>query len=391
MILYTTKSCINCGEIKIKLDEANISYEINEDIEEMKSLGIKIVPVLKTSNGLLDYDGIINLINSNPRKLMADAKFYEGYSRYIDEEKRYETWEESVSRVMNMHRKFYKEKLTPELEGLLSEAQKGYSNKLFLGAQRGLQFGGDQLLTHHARLYNCSASYCDRPDFFGEMFYLLLCGAGVGFSVQKNHINKLPTIKKRTNRTTTYIVPDSIEGWASSVDILLSCYFEDSAKHPEYKGKKVHFDLTKVRPKGSFISGGFKAPGGQPLREALDKIENLIEQEIINGETKLRSIVAYDICMFIADAVISGGVRRSATICMFSKDDEDMIKAKTGNWWETNPQRGRSNNSVTLLRDDTTFEEFENIMESVKDYGEPAFIWTDSEEFVYNPCVNIIA
>lgn len=243
----------------------------------------------------------------NGRKLMSDAKFYESYSRYDDVKNRYESWEESVSRVMNMHRFRYKSELTDELSNLINETEDMYKNKMFLGAQRGLQFGGEQLLKHNPRLYNCSASYCDRPDFFGGLFYLLLCGAGVGFSVQKQHIVKLPAISNRSNRATTYVVPDSIEGWASCVDILLSSYFDTNQTNPEYKGKKIHFDISKIRPKGAYISGGFKAPSGEPLRKCLDQIEYLIEQELKNGETKLRSIIAYDICMYISDAVISGG------------------------------------------------------------------------------------
>jgi ribonucleoside-diphosphate reductase alpha chain len=393
VILYTTENCPKCKDIKKKFDAIGIQYIINQDKQKMKELGIKFVPVASLDGKLFNYDEIINNLHLfqeiNGRKLMSDAKFYEAYSRYSDKEERYETWNESVNRVMTMHRNFYKNKMTDELSNLLNEVEEAYKNKLFLGAQRALQFGGKQLLAHHSRLYNCSASYCNRPDFFGGLFYLLLSGCGVGFSVQKHHIAQLPNIKKRTKSAKTYIVPDSIEGWANTIDILLSSYFEGGGVYPEYEGRKVYFDLTNIRPKGSFISGGFKAPGSEPLRKALDKVENLIENELKNGSTKLRPIVAYDICMHIADAVISGGVRRSATICLFSKDDGEMIKAKTGDWFVNNPQRGRSNNSVALLRSQTTFEEFNNIMNSVKEFGEPGFIWLDNLEFLFNPCVEV--
>lgn len=323
------------------------------------------------------------------RKLMADAKFFEAYARYRDENNRYETWEEAVERVMDMHKGFYADKMTDELKSLMNQVEDAYKQKLFLGAQRALQFGGEQLLRHHARLYNCASTYCDRPEVFGETMYMLLCGAGVGFSVQKQHIAKLPEIAKRSSELKTFTVPDSIEGWAESVDVLLSSFFVGGGKFPEYEGMQVHFDLSNIRPKGSFINGGFKAPGFQPLRLMLDKIESIINNELSKGETKLRTIVAYDIMMFLADAVISGGVRRSATICMFSKDDIDMITAKTGDWFTSNPQRGRSNNSVMLLRDEVTFEEFQTIMESVKEVGEPAFIFVDNLEFTLNPCVEV--
>lgn len=322
---------------------------------------------------------------------MADAKFYEAYSRYIDTLERYETWDESVERVMDMHIGYITNNLKiPEssleiLRPLLSDVQEDYVNKLILGAQRALQFGGEQLLTHQARLYNCAASYCDRPEFFGESFYLMLCGTGVGFSVQKHHIAKLPSIAKRTKAPKEFVVPDSIEGWATALDVLLSSFFVGGGKHPEYEGRKILFNFDKIRPKGSFISGGFKAPGSEALRSALVYIEELIKLEITNGATRLHPIVAYDIIMFTADAVISGGVRRSACVCIFSKDDTDMLKAKTGDWFVTQAQRGRSNNSALLLRSEVTLEELQEIMKSVKEVGEPGFILADSLEALFNP------
>lgn len=245
--------------------------------------------------------------NINPKLLMSQAKFYEGYSRYLEDKDRYETWNEAVERVMNMHKDKYKDVMSEELKLLIDEVEEGYKEKLFLGAQRALQFGGEQLRSHEFRLYNCTASHCDRPDFFGGMTYLLLCGAGVGFSVQKQHISKLPKIKKRSNRAKTYAIEDSIEGWAEAIDVLMSTYFEKNQVHPEYFGKKIHFDYSKIREKGAYISGGFKAPGAEPLRKAINLIEDLLEKEVNNGIENLRSIVAYDIAMHIADAVISGG------------------------------------------------------------------------------------
>ncbi len=323
----------------------------------------------------------------NKRALMGETKFLEAYSRYSPELGRHEKWEESVERVMDMHKAYYKDKINNELLTLMDEVQDAYSKKLFLGAQRALQFGGPQLLQKHAKMYNCSATYCDRPKMFAESMYLLLCGCGVGFSVQKHHVAKLPTIHKRTSGTKEFTIPDSIEGWSQAIDILIASFMEHP-EYPEYFGNKIYFDLSEIRPKGSLISGGFKAPGPEPLRLCLWKIENLLRDELENTKT-VRPIVAYDILMYIADAVISGGVRRSATIALFSKDDEEMVKAKTGNWYETNPQRGRSNNSAVLLRDEVTKEEFADIIESVKEFGEPGFIFTADTEHLYNPCVEI--
>ncbi len=327
--------------------------------------------------------------NIDGKLMMAESKFYMGYSRWDDSLGKFETWEDAVDRVIGMHKQKYNQKLTPELLELMDKAKESYKNKKVLGAQRALQFGGEQLFKHEARNYNCSVSYCDRPKFFNEAMYMLLCGSGVGFSVQKQHIEKLPKIHKRYDKKVkVFQVPDSIEGWADAFAVLLSSYFVDGGVFPEYKGCQVHFDFSKIRPKGSLISGGFKAPGPDGLRQALIKCEELLEKEVKNTDT-IRPIVAYDFVMHMSDAVLSGGVRRSATICMFSKDDTEMLTAKTGDWFVTNPQRGRSNNSVMLKRDEVTREEFSEIMKSVKQVGEPGFIFTDNLEFLFNPCVEI--
>lgn len=323
------------------------------------------------------------------RELLSKAKFYEGYSRYLEDEGRYETWEEAVGRVMDMHRSFYSDKMSLELEEKIDRAEQLYKDSRVLGAQRALQFGGDQLLKHQMRLYNCTSLYIDRVASFGESMYMLLCGAGVGFSVQKHHVEELPSVAPRTKPAKTFTVPDNIEGWADAFSVLLSSYFTEGQTFSEYAGKRVHFDLNEIRPRGSYISGGFRAPGSEPLRQALDKVEYLLEQIVREGETKLRPIHVYDVIMYMADAVLAGGVRRSATICMFSIDDQEMIEAKTRKNFDilndVNTQRARSNNSAICVRGETTKEQFDNLMQSVKELGEPGFIWTDSKEFTFNP------
>lgn len=334
----------------------------------------------------------MSIINESGKTMMAESKFYMGYSRWNDAKGGYETWDEAVERVMNMHRQKYAHVMTPELEEYIAFAEQAYKDKVVLGAQRALQFGGEQLFSHEARMYNCSVSYCDRAAFFQEAMYLLLCGCGVGFSVQSHHVNKLPRIHKRFDRKVkVFQVPDSIEGWADAFGVLLSSYFVDGGTFPEYKGCQVHFDFSKIRPRGAMISGGFKAPGPDGLRASLVKCEELLER-LVNGdtpETALPTIAAYDFVMHMSDAVLSGGVRRSATICVFDKDDQSMLKAKTGDWFIDNPQRGRSNNSAMLIRDQLTREEWAMIMKSVKDFGEPGFIFSDSTEYLFNPCVEI--
>lgn len=334
----------------------------------------------------------LNEIGSIGKGMLSQSKFYMGYSRWDDSKNRYETWEESVKRVMDMHREKYKDVLTPGLEELIQYAQDAYEEKLILGAQRALQFGGEQLFKHEARMYNCTVSHVDRPRFFQEAMYMLLCGCGVGFSVQTQHINKLPDLKKRSlKKSKVFTIPDTIEGWADSFGVLLASYFDHDGEFKEYRGVQVHFDYSKIRPKGAMISGGFKAPGPDGLRQSLQKCEALIEGLFTDDANFVRmpSIVAYDFVMHMSDAVLSGGVRRSATICMFSKDDREMLNAKTGDWFITNPQRGRSNNSVMLKRDEVTRGEWHEIMKSVRQVGEPGFIFTDNLEFCYNPCVEI--
>jgi ribonucleoside-diphosphate reductase alpha chain len=325
------------------------------------------------------------------KDMLSESKFFMGYARFLETLNRYETWPEAVKRVMDMHREKYAHCMTPELEEMIQFAQDYYADQYVLGAQRALQFGGPQIFQHEARLYNCSSSHVDRMAFFQEAMYLLLCGCGVGFSVQKHHIAKLPDVALRTDDAKTFAVTDDIEGWSNAFGVLISSFTADSsqAPFPEYAGKHVSFDFSKIRPKGAYISGGFKAPGPDGLRASLSQCEDLLQKHLETGN-RLSPIVAYDFVMHMADAVLSGGVRRSATICLFSKDDKEMMNAKTGDWFVTNPQRGRSNNSVVLVRRETTYDEWQSIKASVKDFGEPGFIWTDSTEFAYNP-LNVAA
>ena len=238
---------------------------------------------------------------------------------------------------------------------------------------------------------NCTATYVDRVRSFQEIMYLLLCGCGVGFSVQYKHISKLPNITKRTKGTKTFVVPDNIEGWSDAFGILISSYIEEGKEtpFPEYQGYEIRFDLSLIRPEGAMISGGFKAPGPEGLRKSLLKAEELIERNLNQGVNTMKPIMAYDFIMFMADAVLSGGVRRSATICLFSPEDDEMMNAKVGNWYYENAQRARSNNSAVINRNTTTKEQFNKIFTSIKDFGEPGFYFVDDEDQVTNPCVEI--
>ena len=324
-------------------------------------------------------------------KSLMNYSFVSKYARWIPEKKRRETWRESVDRVMHMMYEQY-----PDVNGDIAWAYDMMHKKRVLGSQRALQFGGKPIFKHHARMYNCIASYIDRLRFFQECMYLLLCGCGTGFSVQKHHVAKLPTLVKAKKGTKKFVIPDTIEGWSDALGVLVSSFFEQDELFPEYVGKTVIFDYSGIRAAGAYLSSsGGKAPGPEPLKKALSNIKKVLDKAIKNAEfassdiRKLTPIEAYDIVMHAADAVISGGVRRSATICLFSPDDQDMAQAKTGNWFHDNPQRGRSNNSALLLRDSTTKEQFTTLMESVREFGEPGFVWSDSTELVVNPCVEI--
>jgi len=321
-------------------------------------------------------------------KALQDYTFTGKYARYIPEKKRRETYKESVDRVRGMMHKQYAEK-GEDVHKMIDWAYDMMLKKKGLGSQRALQFGGDPIFKHNARMFNCTVSFADRVRFFQECMYMLLCGCGVGFSVQTKHINKLPNLLSSKSGKVKYTIPDDIEGWSDSIGILISSYFEGESEFPDYQGKNIEFVFDKIRAKGTRISGGGKAPGPEPLKKAIEKIKDILDKAILRGEGRLKSIEVYDIVMHFADAVISGGVRRSATICLFSPEDKEMATAKTGNWFTDNPQRGRSNNSALLIRDKTTPEQFAELMKSVKEFGEPGFVWADDEDFIVNPCVEI--
>ena len=318
--------------------------------------------------------------------------FVSKYARWIESENRRETWKEAVDRVKSMmHTQYVDKDVTDDINWAYDLMLK----KKVLGSQRALQFGGAPILKRHAKIYNCTSSYCDRLRFFQECFWLLLCGSGTGFSVQKHHISKLPNLsleKKDKRKGVKYKIEDSIEGWADALGVLLSSFFVRSseAKFKQYKDRYIVFDYSNIREKGAVLSSGVgKAPGFEPLHKGLEKIRELLEACVEKKQKKLRPIDAYDIIMHSSDAVLSGGVRRSASLALFSPDDEEMAKAKTGNWYVNNPQRARSNNSALLLKDETTYEQFAELMNSVKQFGEPGFIWSDSTEMTFNPCVEV--
>jgi len=317
--------------------------------------------------------------------------FVAKYARWIEDKQRRETWKEAVERVKGMMlTKYASFGINEDIEWAYDMMYK----KKVLGSQRALQFGGEPILKRHAKIYNCTSSYCDRLRFFQECFWLLLCGSGTGFSVQQHHVAKLPKLRHdpKKGRGEKHVIDDSIEGWADALGVLITSYFQTPSDpaFKKYLNTNVVFDYSQIRQKGEALSSGVgKAPGYEPLANGLEKIRALLDRCINNGQEKLRPIDAYDIVMHSSDAVLSGGVRRSASLALFSPEDNEMAKAKTGNWFVDNPQRARSNNSALLIKDETSYEEFSALMESVKEFGEPGFIWSESKDMIFNPCVTI--
>ena len=318
------------------------------------------------------------MIEKDSRPVVGEYVFLSKYSQTHDGKK--ETWQDAVNRVMDMHLKRYSGRLKPEDEAefskMFAHAYSLYSEQRVLGAQRALQYGGELMLEKHARFYNCSSTYVDRVRVFEEIMYLLLCGAGTGYSVQHVHTDRLPVPKGFDNskQAEKFVIPDTIEGWAEAVGKMMTAYY--------YGGADIEFDYSAIRPKGAYIRGGFKASGPEPLRQAIEKCHHIITR--IKGR-KLRPFELHYLICICANSVVTGGVRRSAMISIFDADDAEMAACKTGNWIATMPELCRSNNSAAILPD-TPKEVFDSIYENTKLYGEPGFVFIDSPWFVFNPC-----
>ena len=319
-------------------------------------------------------------MTNTSKDILSDITVHMKYAKYIPELNRRETWEELVTRNMNMHIKKY-----PKLEDEIRTNYKMVYAKKVLPSMRSLQFGGKPIEISPNRLYNCSFLPIDHIDSFSETMFLLLSGCGVGYSVQKHNIKQLPDITKpHLKRSRRFVIGDSIEGWADAVKVLVKSYMGDK------RSSKIEFDYSDIRPKGArLVTSGGKAPGPQPLKECLTKVQGILDA--CEEGNKLTSIQAHDIVCHIADAVLAGGIRRAALISLFSADDEEMIACKSGNWWETNPQRGRANNSAVLMRHKITEEFFFDLWKRVElsGSGEPGIYLNNDKAWGTNPCCEI--
>lgn len=347
-------------------------------------------------------------LNHYPQNGLADYIALAKYARFRPELGRRELFPEAARRVQAMHRQFFSDRLDRVLPapaadspvdpadrnrlvaalsggslGLaLDRAFAGVVARTVLPSMRSLQFGGDAILRNHARLFNCSFSPVDRLEFFREYLFLLLSGTGCGFSVQRHHANRLAPLPVRGDemelKVVHHAVTDTIEGWADALHLLMRSYWERF---------KIEFNYSALRPRGSPLrTSGGKAPGHLPLKQALLDIEAVLAGA---SGRRLRPVELYDICMFAARSVLSGGIRRSATICLFSPDDQEMMDAKTGDWFAKNPQRSASNNSAVVPRateDDTLFRK---LFAAQREFGEPGFYFADDPEYGCNPCCEI--
>ena len=313
------------------------------------------------------------------REILSEITIFNKYARFIPEKNRRESWNEIVTRNMEMHIEKF-----PSLQDDIRDAYRYVYDKKVLPSMRSLQFAGKAAKINPARLYNCSFMIVDDLRVFQEAMYLLLSGCGVGFSVQKHHVYKLPDIRKpNPNRRRRYVVSDSIVGWSDAIKVLIKSYFGISSS-------SIDFDYRDIRPKGSLlVTSGGRAPGAKPLRECLTKIQGLLESK--SDGDKLSTLEAHTIMCYIADAVLSGGIRRAALISLFSIDDTEMLSCKSGNWWELHPERGRSNNTAVVVRSKVGHDDFIKLWEYIKasGSGEPGIMWTNNPEIGANPCFEI--
>lgn len=310
--------------------------------------------------------------------ILSDITVYMKYAKYIPELQRRETWYELVTRNKEMHQKKY-----PHIKDEIEAAYKLVYDKKVLPSMRSLQFGGKPIEISPNRIYNCAYLPIDDWRAFSETMFLLLGGTGVGYSVQKHHVDQLPEIRKpKANRTKRFLIGDSIEGWADAIKTLMRAYFEGLST-PE-------FDFSDIRAKGALlVTSGGKAPGPQPLKDCIHNIKKILDAK--EDGSKLTPLEVHDIVCFIADAVLTGGIRRAALISLFSLDDDEMLTCKFGAWWELNPQRGRANNSAVILRHKITEEKFFELWKKIEESGsgEPGVYFSNDKDWGTNPCCEI--
>lgn len=255
------------------------------------------------------------------------------YARWLENEKRRETWEETVKRYFD----FISTKISLDNKEVINELYEAVYNLDILPSMRTLMTAGPAAERDNTCTYNCSYLPIDDIKSFDEAMFILLCGTGVGFSVERQYISKLPEIPDRLfNSETIIVVKDSKEGWAKALRQLISLL---------YSGEIPQWDVSRIRPAGARLKTfGGRASGPGPLEELFRFVINKFKGA---SGRRLNSIEAHDILCKIGEVVVVGGVRRSAMISLSNLSDDRMRKAKMGNWWENNPQRALANNSIS--------------------------------------------
>lgn len=316
--------------------------------------------------------------NNKDKQALSDITVFNKYAKFVKAKNRRENWKEIVYRNYTMHQRKY-----PILADEIEQVYKSFViTKKVLPSMRSLQFGGRPIELNEARIFNCAYAPVESPRFFSELMFLLLGGTGMGYSVQDRHIKKLPKVKNpESDGEYKFQIQDSIIGWADAVKVVSKAFLE--------AGTLPVFDYRDIREKGEeLITTGGKAPGPEPLRICIEKMTTIFREAV---GRRLKSIEAHDICCVIADAVLAGGIRRAAMICLFDRFDEEMLQAKSGEWWKTHPHRGRANNSAVLPRNEVTASEFVVLMKKVQNSGcgEPGIYWSNNKDWGTNPCAEI--
>lgn len=316
-------------------------------------------------------------------KLLSDLVIYTKYARYVPELGRKETWQEIVKRSEDMHLRRFAGR--SRMVGLIKNAFKDVYRMNVLPSMRSLQFAGTSIETNNARMFNCCYLPIRRLDAFKEVMYLLMSGCGVGYSVKSYDTTNLPQIQKDYRGIRAVKIQDTLEGWCDAIDILMHSYLNKDAC------SEIVFDYSEIRASGTELktSGGL-APGPEPLKNAIENIKKVFENRIKDTNYWLRPIDVHSIVCHISNAVLSGGVRRSALICLFDEHDYLMKTCKSGEWWETNPEYARANNSAVITEWNLNLS-LKALFDLAKDNnsGEPGVFITNDRTYGTNPCAEI--
>lgn len=312
------------------------------------------------------------------KKALSDITVFGKYAKFRPDLGRRENFGEIVQRNVEMHQRKY-----PQLADDIDAIYRDFVlTKRVLPSMRSLQFGGRPIELAHNRIFNCAYMPAEDYHFFPELMFLLLGGTGMGYSVQKRHVNKLPAVTEpKTSYVHKFQVQDSIVGWSDAIKVVAKAFL--------CGGSLPVFDYRDIREKGSeLVTTGGHAPGPEPLRLCVNALIGVFGKA--TGR-KLTPLEVHDASCIIADAVLAGGIRRAAMISLFDNDDEDMLTCKAGNWWETHPHRARSNNSAVLVRGEVSEQQFTTLMQRVEasGCGEPGVYWTNNPDWGTNPCCEI--